>query len=491
MVKQNKILLYVGLAIQFSFLTNPAYTQQTADFPDEIYYKTHKMSFNQRYFFYVHDGRLWIKSNHLQTGKRGQWQLFGKNGLPYDFKEDKELSIDYVDQISVDGNIIAVISKQRKIYQTIEGLKDIDQQDWTEEWGFPFGFGPGLHLPTDILDWTISYADPIKHKYYIDSNKNKIYHFCTTCYVLSPNGQEIHIADPWTPADWGYQLGGPNQGRFIAQSISASGSVIFLMNKYGDMYTRQNDFDILGANPLNFYSYKPQKHEEGLFDHDILRGVPPLPWKKQPKINGRITSRITIFFTGQGSNTRILRVEGMDKQGNRGYFEKNINASHWRFYALDNPPPPLPFINNTIEDYSAITSGPTRTFTYHGYLDAKKKHKMILEDFNFHCSPNILKIHIREDEWIYLNLHSRFDFRIDTRDNPGMDGEYFSQTGAIEIPPQDAKSFHTKQVLREYLDYWPHQTVFLNICLMVKQDKILIKRQDAGQPKPIWEFKQK
>jgi hypothetical protein len=77
--------------------------------------------------------------------------------------------------------------------------------------------------------------------------------------ALTGDGSRITYADPWLPNDDSYEIGGPLGGRFQAESLSAAGSTTFVMNKYGDMYTRTFDFDSSGPDSIFFrYSWDDQ-----------------------------------------------------------------------------------------------------------------------------------------------------------------------------------------------------------------------------------------
>ncbi|MGW4533758.1 hypothetical protein ACWEOI_22695 [Nocardia sp. NPDC004340] len=67
---------------------------------------------------------------------------------------------------------------------------------------------------------------------------------------MSQDGSRITYQDPWLPADLSYEIGGPMGGRFVSESLSVSGSVTFVMNRYGDMFTRKYDLDMAGSNHI-------------------------------------------------------------------------------------------------------------------------------------------------------------------------------------------------------------------------------------------------
>ena len=71
--------------------------------------------------------------------------------------------------------------------------------------------------------------------------------------------QPNNLRGPVAANDDSYEIGGPLGGRFQADSLSAAGSTTFVMNKYGDMYTRTFDFDSSGSDSIFFrYSWEDQ-----------------------------------------------------------------------------------------------------------------------------------------------------------------------------------------------------------------------------------------
>src|SRR5439155_381971 len=128
---------------------------------------------------------------------------------------------------------------------------------------------------------------------------------------------------------------GPERGRVRAVDMSASGSTVFVINRFGDMFTRLYDFDISGPDSFFLdYSYEDQR---GVQDPAIQ--LPPEPWREQPKIPGRITGAISIEKVGLGSIHRTLRVEGVHG-GVTGFWEKDItepDIGDWRFVPTGAP----------------------------------------------------------------------------------------------------------------------------------------------------------
>lgn len=218
--------------------------------------------------------------------------------------------------ISADGkNLIALGADGTVGYFKVPKLK------WKKGWGKPIS--RTLKLPPNKA-WAISnlsddaegFEDPAGHFKPTPLG-------VSTIYVLSPDGRRLNYADPWLPANFGHRISMPQRGRFIAESMDASGSTIFLINKAGQMYTRLADFDSTGADPLFAYSFTKYTQK--------VIALPGEDWREQPRINGRITARITIFTNGRGNAGRELRVEGVDAQGNGGYYHKPIYGSDWEF----------------------------------------------------------------------------------------------------------------------------------------------------------------
>ena len=134
---------------------------------------------------------------------------------------------------------------------------------------------------------------------------------------------------PFLPTDdFSYELCLPKRNRLKAKSFSSSGGFVFIMNKFGDMYTRLWNLDIAGYNQIYArYIYKDPKVESGrhtgLFEFLRKIRLPSPNWKRQPKIKGKITNVISIFKEGKETVRALLRVEG-SKGGKRGVFLKKI-----------------------------------------------------------------------------------------------------------------------------------------------------------------------
>jgi hypothetical protein len=173
--------------------------------------------------------------------------------------------------------------------------------------------------------------------------------------------------------------------------MAAAGSTISVMNKYGDMYTRVADFDTEGNDPLFFfhYTYDPKSPE-------WQRVLPGEDWVKQSKIDGHITGRLTVVQTGSDSRDRELHVEGVNNEGQAGYYAKPVNGGEWRFEPTSETIS-QPFIDNRAADCTALTLGASRDVDLQGTFEASwlfgsRKVSAELRQFNMDCSPAVLHL---------------------------------------------------------------------------------------------------
>jgi hypothetical protein len=168
---------------------------------------------------------------------------------------------------------------------------------------------------------------------------------------------------------------------------------------------------------------------------------------KQPKIDGKISDRITIFKTGKGSDSRLLRVEGVDRDGSTGFYEKPITAASpadWRFQRTDLPMRGN-LLENVAEDRSEHALGVSEDRPYArnlGALGALDPAGEIVSDadwaaeigdFNLYCSPATLTVHVGPSTRFELILHTVDSIRQTPRAR-GLDENPYLLQGTIEVP---------------------------------------------------------
>ncbi|GAC58581.1 hypothetical protein GOHSU_43_00250 [Gordonia hirsuta DSM 44140 = NBRC 16056] len=246
--------------------------------------------------------------------------------------------------MSVDSNMVVALDRNGWIYSMDNVLSGPMLWNWTRLFGSPIWLWPGIQVPEHGQDrnkWSISHR---MSESFVDARgfTHPTQAGLVQLVSLAGDGSRIVYQDPWLPPDHSYEIGGPLGGRFIAESISGSGSVTFVMNRYGDMYTRKYDLDLAGSNEIpGRYTWQiqprntpsaPDQLQERFNPGFAAISLPAPEWQHQPKIPGEITSRISIHDDGRRMENRQLRVEGRSN-GRTGYWHKGLNERAWTFTA--------------------------------------------------------------------------------------------------------------------------------------------------------------
>jgi len=410
-----------------------SYEEATSKFPKKVIFRSKTETFNTVNQFVLRDGIIWFK----KINSRGKWKVLP---LPHDINVPVEIGSDSEHFVAIDqkGRVFTI--------QRAGKRNKIKSDDWSSTWGTPFWFGPGINLPKRKA-WEISFFSPSDEKFYIDpaGNKHGIGVGVTTLYVLNDDKQRITYLDPWLPADYSYEVCGPHRGLFKAQNLSASGSTIFLINEYGDMFTRMYDFDISGGNNvLMKYTYDKAKSTsvvkkgempefyQPLFD---FRALAASSWDQQPKIAGKITDRISIS-KGVG-HIKYLRVEGENKKGEIGYFEKKLKDKVWAFKKTGSSLKGN-ILSNSLIDNSKKDLGKDESMKL---ISSNKT--MEIKNFHLYCSPADLVVKFKDGEVLKLKLHTRETLRQKPLKR-GLDIDPVPLSGAIEIPAITLKTLSSR-----------------------------------------------
>ncbi|MEW5742003.1 MAG: hypothetical protein AB1938_24020 [Myxococcota bacterium] len=320
--------------------------------PDTVELKTPTESFTATHFLALRDGRLWWKRRDLASSS---WALLPPDGLPAPrgrLEALKELTSDLpvapppfrrparLVSLSADGDNLVAVSEAQVVYYT-----KLSTLDWTDRWGPPALNGHLSAAGVDALAMShrkIPYED-------LDGNPHPVSAGVTTLYALKDGGRVLAFADPWLPPDFQRTLCLPERGRFVAASLSASASTVFVMDAAGRAFTRLVDFDTLGDDPALPYSYAREKRSG---PKSVVRTLPAEDWRAQPRVPGPHTTRITIHQTGSTNADRELRVEG-----DGGTWVKRLFDAEWRFVstgrtaagpALVSTPPQQPSRDETL-----------------------------------------------------------------------------------------------------------------------------------------------
>ena len=329
-------------------------------FPEAVYIKTKTQTFNLYHYYILHDGLIWYKS--IDTDKEpSKWMLFARTGLPR--------NVGAIAEISADADELIALSAEGNFYRYCFDITIAHRSNtWLDRQGWPVGEQLYFDSRTaNNLAWALGKRN--SHVRYHEDIFGNQHHYGTmeiaTTYVLLEDGQEICYGDPGLPSDFSRNFVGPERGTFIAASLSASASTMFVINEAGEMYTRLVDFDTSGDNPMTFdYTYIPYKSDlsgTSYFSHQLSKhGLPSEDWRSQPRIpligEAAITRHITILQNGQGNASRELRVAGLNEEGKTGYWNKQIFDTEWEFTAV-----PLYFAENAIlvtaDTFDANTQG--------------------------------------------------------------------------------------------------------------------------------------
>lgn len=355
----------------------------TGPLPDRIVLKTRTESFTDEWYFAIRDGRIYYKPNSEKTGKDEAWKLLNGTGLPANPGNSKFTNPSRINEISAEFYHLIAISEKGTIYDTLI----TNEKAWksTDKWGKPI---PKTFALPENRGWGISvrnkgttYTDPAGHVHTVGIG-------VTSLHILKQDGCTIQYGDPWLP-DLSYLIYGPLRGRFIAEGMATGGSMLFLINKYGDMFTRLSDFDIDGNDPFYLKQYT--------FDSDSpesKRFLPAEDWKPQPKIDGSITKNLTVVQTGKDTVDRELRVEGLDKNHRGGYWAKPVKGGEWHFVAT-NAEVKGPFLDNRSGDCTKLALGPNRDINAQGTVTVRgSEMEAKLLQFNPECSPSTLQLKV-------------------------------------------------------------------------------------------------
>ena len=401
---------------------NPLHEGDASDaprgLPAQVVFRSTTQTFNRRYQFALAGGDIWYKSNSEVTGIREPWAR-----LPV-----SACFAGRVTGISADDDELIAVDADRWVYGMDGALKASRFFNWSLRWGPPVWTGPGLRLPAGITTWSWSVVSQLEDGTWTDDAGNahqvgdgKVSHI----WLLGHGGQRLTYLDPWLANDLSYEMCGPLRGRFRSVNLSASGSTVFVVGRYGDLWTRLYDFDIAGADPVFFdYAYDDQR---GVAKPRIQ--LPSPAWVRQPKVPGAITDRISIHKVGAGATHRELRVEGV-RAGVVGYWHKDIQAPRWSFtptggalagHRLANP----------AGDSSARDLAPGEDRRYAGAVPGGT---VSIADFNASCSPARVDVRLATGETFALRLHTTDNIR-QFRRARGLDDDPRMLNGMLEIPP--------------------------------------------------------
>lgn len=429
--------------------------------------------------------------------------------------------------ISLDDDELLAVDDRGWIYTMDNASQDPLFWNWTSAWGAMLWTAPGRQLPGSTADappagvrdntWALSITSPWDNKSYTDiagrihpSGQAKM----TMVPTLTGDGSRITYADPWLPNDDSYEIGGPLGGRFQSTSLSAAGSTTFVMNEYGDMYTRTFDFDSSGSDSVFFrYSWFDQSGKPSatdltteLLDRSTAAVQLPAPgWDHQPKIPGEITSVISVYSTGPGPERRELRVEGT-RDGETGFWHKDLAASAWEFTPTGAAPLGAP-VQNPPADRSSDTLAPPVPWNLSAPLPSRDAavdaetlvdiglpysvvDPRILDDLGLHAGPSGYGIEVAhfdpaatsrdatvttpEGDRIPVVLNTADGMRMTPR-GPGLDSEPRHLIGAIEISDDAYEARGADPALDAFVRDWMRGKRIAPITLSATDHDLVVR----------------
>lgn len=343
--------------------------------------------------------------------------------------------------VSVDSNMAVVLDSDGWIYSLDNLLSGPLLWNWTRSFGGPIWLWPGMKVPTEAQadgKWAISHR---MSDSFVDAKGYE--HPLTAGLVqlvgLTSGGSRIVFQDPWLPGDHSYEIGGPLAGRFISEAISSSGSVTFVIGRFGDMYTRKYDLDLAGANHIpSRYTWQeqgdkpsaPNQFEERVNEAYAAISLPAEEWQHQPKIPGEVTSRISISQTGPAVENRELRVEGR-RDGHTGYWHKDLAGDSWGFTVTDLPlVMPLLTEADPLVDQSAVELAPSSGFDFEGSLGGGWSARM--EDFDWAQTVHPMILRSPAGDSYDVLMYTTDGLRLKPR-APGLDRHPRLLEGAIDV----------------------------------------------------------
>ena len=343
--------------------------------PAYVALRTNTMTYTPEWEFALYKGSVYVKHHEAEE----EWRVCP---MPDGLKGT-------LIGISADSNQMLATDEDGWFYRLNNLYNDCSEWKWATNWGEFFGLNPWYKMPNNQEGmWCYSRIDDDIDDTYTDSDgrRHKVGdQSCSTAFFVDPDdhGNIIYI-DPWAHADESHEVATPYSGRFQIKSMSTSASTLFIVNEYGDLYTRNYDYDST-ADPLFFkYTWRSYSDEEYNFKHEVeqysrfvdwLRYTFPeikLPspyWVQQPKIDGTITSAISIESTWEaGMENRVLKVEGINAKGQTGYWTKYVNDEEWTF-VVTNMELQGEVLQNSLEDTSQKDLADPSGLTYEGLLD--------------------------------------------------------------------------------------------------------------------------
>ncbi|WP_405495394.1 hypothetical protein [Nocardia sp. NBC_00511] len=349
--------------------------------------------------------------------------------------------------MSLNNNMLVAADANGWIYSLDNLLSGPMLWNWTYSYGAPIWLWPGDRVAAadrNAQTWAIS------HRMSTSFDDAQGYRHPTTAGLvelvsLTGDGSRIVYQDPWLPPDRSYEIGGPLNGRFISESLSVSGSVTFVMNRYGDMFTRKYDLDMAGSNHIpGRYTWQEQGPKPSAPNQLVERvdpqyaaiSLPAQDWIAQPKIPGDITGRLSIHDSGPAVENRELRVEGRHN-GATGYWFKDLAAPDWQFTVTNQPLQQPVLAANPNIDQSSLTLAPESELSFRGALPAGWT--LTIDHFDWAQTKHAVTLTSPTGRDYPIALYTTDELRLLPR-GAGLDQNPRGLEGALDLRPADPRN---------------------------------------------------
>ncbi|MBD0022166.1 hypothetical protein GII33_21610 [Gordonia pseudamarae] len=402
--------------------------RQAWDLPTRVDHRDQNQGFNS-YAEFV------LRSGSIYTRPRNSGDTWRKVTTPACLDR-------HVVAISVDNNMLVALDRNGWIYSMDNVLSGPLLWNWTRLFGSPVWFWPGMQVPGQGRaghKWAISHR---MSKSFVDARG--FTHPTTAGLVqlisLTGGGTRIVYQDPWLPADHSYEIGGPMGGRFISESVSSSGSVTFVTNRYGDMYTRKYDLDLAGSNEIpGRYTWQIQRRDKPSAPDQLQErfnpafaaiSLPAQEWQHVPKIPGEVTARISIHDSGPRMEDRELRVEGR-RNGRTGFWRKGLSERVWRFTETGGrlADPILTGANPAVDQSTSTLAAPTG-ITFAGRLPGGWHART--DNFDWAQTSHSVTLTGPSGRRYQVTMHTTDGLRLVPR-GPGLDNNPRTLAGALDV----------------------------------------------------------
>jgi hypothetical protein len=450
-------------------LAEPVVGDLARRLPDRIVFKDDHNTFGREYAFALRGGRIYVRPATVGVGNRGE---------PWRRLELPACLDGHVQAISADHRLLVALGPDRQVYSHDMPGGDLSAERWTWRWGPYFWTGSGLRMFDDVREWSTS--ELTSAEWFRDTAGREHHPIgVATLYLLRGDGRRITYLDPWLPQDESREVCGPRRGTMPLAGLSGSGSTLFVVGERGELYTRLYDFDVSGANTV-FGDYT---WERGVPADDPRWQLPGPGWLRQPHPPGQVTDRISIAKTGDDAADRSLHVEGRDRTGHRGYWEKSITAKRWSFVRTGDALqgdllPDRPGVRLAADD--------------HRYVGTVGGRRAVVTDFNAECSPARLRVRVSRHHRLDLLLHSSDGLRQERRGR-GLTDVPREYNGALEVPRRTWRDLERQPlVVRRWVDEHldgrfttaPLEVTSTRVRFLAQCWQLTLNGQPARDPEP-------